>query len=202
CTVKEVLRFMPPVPVLSRTNTKDEMFNGYFIPKNTPLFISIYAIHHDPSIWGDDTEYFNPSRWLNPGITSNTTSYNFIPFSTGPRTCVGIKMGILEVKTILAVIIRNLEFKLVEGFTFGVKWRLKVDDNGRQTWHYLDENDIKNYHQSSIEKYWIGLPFQSKTFEKPKIAFEAAQNGFEFFKQLQTSNGHWACEFSGYKSQL
>ncbi|CAG8839751.1 12015_t:CDS:2, partial [Cetraspora pellucida] len=62
CTVKEILRFMPPVPVLARVNTKDEMFNGYFIPKNTPLIISVYAIHHDPLIWGDDAEYFNPSR--------------------------------------------------------------------------------------------------------------------------------------------
>ncbi|CAG8805144.1 7120_t:CDS:1, partial [Cetraspora pellucida] len=41
---------------------------------------------------------------------------------TGPRTCVGIKMAILEFKCILAVIIRNLEFKLVEGFTFEVKY--------------------------------------------------------------------------------
>ncbi|CAG8835289.1 8947_t:CDS:2, partial [Gigaspora margarita] len=102
CTVKEILRFIPP-------------------GKNTPLSISVYAIHHDPSIWGVDAESFNPSRWLNPEITPNITNYNFIPFNTGPRTCVGIKMATLEVKTILAVIIRNFEFKLVEGFTFGVK---------------------------------------------------------------------------------
>ncbi|CAG8820972.1 24748_t:CDS:2, partial [Dentiscutata erythropus] len=76
------------------------------------------------------------------------------------------------------------------------RWRLKVD-HGRQTWHYLNENEIKNYPQSVIEKYSIGLPFHSKTFEKPKTAFEAARNGFEFFKQLQTSDGHWACEYSG-----
>ncbi|CAG8636160.1 24933_t:CDS:10, partial [Racocetra persica] len=76
------------------------------------------------------------------------------------------------------------------------RWRLKVD-RGRQTWHYLDEDEIKNCPQSFIEKYWIGLPFDSKTFQKPKTAFEAAQNGFEFFKQLQTSDGHWACEYSG-----
>ncbi|CAG8795444.1 26069_t:CDS:2, partial [Racocetra persica] len=62
CTVKEVLRFFPPVPILARVNKKDEMFNGYFIPKNSPLIISVYAVHHDPSIWGDDVEYFNPSR--------------------------------------------------------------------------------------------------------------------------------------------
>ncbi|CAG8805931.1 24210_t:CDS:1, partial [Cetraspora pellucida] len=40
---------------------------------------------------------------------------------TGPRTCLGIKMATLELKCMLAVIIRNLKFKLVEGFTFEVK---------------------------------------------------------------------------------
>ncbi|CAG8596132.1 7731_t:CDS:2 [Cetraspora pellucida] len=121
CTVKEVLRFITPVPQLSRVSTKDEMFNGYFIPKNTPFIISLYSIHHDPSIWGDDVEDFNPSRWLNPEVASNVTSYNFIPFSAGPRICVGVKMATLELKCMLAVIIRNLKFKLVEGFTFEVK---------------------------------------------------------------------------------
>ncbi|RIB00665.1 lanosterol synthase [Gigaspora rosea] len=77
------------------------------------------------------------------------------------------------------------------------RWRLKVE-HGRQTWHYLENDDeIKNWPQSIVDKYWIGLPFQSKTFEKPKTAFEAARNGFEFFKQLQTADGHWAGEYGG-----
>ena len=86
------------------------------------MIISVYAIHHDPSIWGDDAEYFNPSRWLNPEMTSNITTSNFLPFGTGIRTCSGIKMATLELKCMLAVIIRNLEFKLAEGFTFEVKY--------------------------------------------------------------------------------
>ncbi|CAG8699538.1 30028_t:CDS:2, partial [Racocetra persica] len=122
CVFKEVLRIVPPVPTLIRTNAKDETLNGYFIPKNTPLSIPIYAIHRDPSIWGDDAEHFNPSRWLNPEIKSNITNSNFIPFNTGPRSCLGMRMADLEFKSILAVIIRNLEFKLVEGFTFGRKF--------------------------------------------------------------------------------
>ncbi|CAG8562689.1 6252_t:CDS:2 [Racocetra fulgida] len=53
---------------------------------------------------------------------SNITTYNFLPFGTGARTCLGIKMAVLELKCMLAVLIRNFEFKLVEGFTFGVKY--------------------------------------------------------------------------------
>ncbi|CAG8775193.1 7157_t:CDS:2 [Cetraspora pellucida] len=118
CILKEILRIVPPVPLLIRTNVKDEMFNGYFIPKETPLTIPVYAIQHDPSIWGDDAEHFNPFRWLNPEIKSKIANCNFMPFGAGPRSCLGMKMAHLEFKAILAVIIRNFEFKLVEGFTF------------------------------------------------------------------------------------
>ncbi|CAG8554126.1 3316_t:CDS:2 [Cetraspora pellucida] len=111
CVFKETLRIIPP----------DEIMNGYFIPKKTPLWIPIYAIHHDPLVWGEDAEYFNPSRWLNPEIKSKVTNNTFLPFGAGPKNCLGMKMAHLEFKSILAVLIRNFEFKLVEGFTFKKK---------------------------------------------------------------------------------
>ncbi|CAG8628199.1 679_t:CDS:10, partial [Diversispora eburnea] len=77
------------------------------------------------------------------------------------------------------------------------RWRLEVN-NGRQTWHYLEnESEIKNWPQSTIEKYWLGLPFKSRKFIKPVKASEAAKNGFKFFKQLQTEDGFWAGECGG-----
>ncbi|CAG8602991.1 8732_t:CDS:2, partial [Funneliformis mosseae] len=76
------------------------------------------------------------------------------------------------------------------------QWRLKVD-HGRQTWHYLESDEAKNLPQSIIEKYWLGIPFESKKFDKPKTALEAARNGFEFFKLLQTEDGHWAGNYGG-----
>ncbi|CAG8537123.1 25923_t:CDS:2 [Gigaspora margarita] len=88
---------------------------------DTLLMIPIYAIHHDPSIWGDDAENFNPSRWLDPEIKSKISNTHFLPFSAGPKNCLGFKMAHLELKSILSVIIRNFEFRLVEGFTFKKK---------------------------------------------------------------------------------
>ncbi|CAG8841567.1 33765_t:CDS:1, partial [Racocetra persica] len=39
------------------------------------------------------------------------------------------------------------------------RWRLKIE-HGRETWHYLDDDDeVKNWPQSVVEKYWTGLPF-------------------------------------------
>ncbi|KAF0542333.1 cytochrome P450 [Gigaspora margarita] len=116
--LKETLRVSSPVPALIRYNLKDETMNGYLIPKNTPLIISTYAVHHDPLIWGDDADYFNPSRWLDSEIKSKISNLNFFPFGAGPTSCLGMKMAQLEFKSILSIIIRNFEFKLVEGFTF------------------------------------------------------------------------------------
>ncbi|KAF0542320.1 cytochrome P450 [Gigaspora margarita] len=122
CVFKETLRIIPPAPAMLRYNIKDEIMDGYVVPKNTPLMIAIYAIHHDPSIWGDDADDFNPSRWLDPEIKSKVTNNNFIPFGAGPTSCLGLKMAHLELKSILAVVIRNLEFRLVKGYTFKKKF--------------------------------------------------------------------------------
>ncbi|KAF0546601.1 cytochrome P450 [Gigaspora margarita] len=113
--IKEILRFIPPVSLLSRISTKDEVVNGYFIPKGSMFGISINTIHHKSSTWGEDANEFNPSRWLDPEIKSKVTNYTYLPFNTGQRSCIGIKLAIAEFKIILAVLIRNFIFKEVEG---------------------------------------------------------------------------------------
>ncbi|KAF0502409.1 cytochrome P450 [Gigaspora margarita] len=121
CVFKETLRIIPPLAEIIRYNSKDEIMNGYVVPKETSLIIPVYAIHHDPLIWGDDAKDFNPSRWLDPEIKSKISNINFLTFGAGPRSCLGMKLAHLELKSILSIIIRNFEFRLVEGFTFRMK---------------------------------------------------------------------------------
>ncbi|CAG8771037.1 5055_t:CDS:2, partial [Racocetra persica] len=121
CVFKEAIRLIPPASAVLRYTSKDEIMNGYLVTKDTPLWIPIYAIHHDPLIWGDDAEDFNPSRWLDPEVKSKITHTNFLPFGAGPKSCLGMKMAYLEFKCLLSVIIRNFEFRLVEGYTFKTK---------------------------------------------------------------------------------
>ncbi|CAG8709696.1 7468_t:CDS:2, partial [Racocetra persica] len=113
--VKETLRIIPPVSLLSRLTTKDEVVNGYFIPKGSIFGVSVHAIHHKPSIWGEDATKFNPSRWLDPEIKSKVTNFTYLPFNTGQRSCIGMKLALMEFKVILAVLIRNFVFNKVEG---------------------------------------------------------------------------------------
>ncbi|RHZ54763.1 hypothetical protein Glove_423g70 [Diversispora epigaea] len=113
--VKETLRVDPPAPVVLRVSNKDDFINDYFIPKGTIITIPINAIHKLPSIWGPDSNEFKPSRWLDPNISSPdskiNSNYSWIPFLTGARSCIGSKMALNEIKVLLAILIRNFEFR-------------------------------------------------------------------------------------------
>ncbi|RWA10359.1 hypothetical protein EKO27_g4748 [Xylaria grammica] len=60
--------------------------HGYYFPAGTVLSVPTYTIHHSKEIWGEDADEFRPERWE----TATTRQRNaFIPFSYGPRSCVG-----------------------------------------------------------------------------------------------------------------
>ncbi|KAJ1904634.1 hypothetical protein LPJ81_002382 [Coemansia sp. IMI 209127] len=77
------------------------------------------------------------------------------------------------------------------------RWRLNVD-NGRQTWEYLSDSSAAEARpQSFVEKYWLGLEVEMPEQPQAKRPMQAAQNGWEFFKRLQTEDGHWAGAYDG-----
>ncbi|KAI9674612.1 MAG: Lanosterol synthase (Oxidosqualene--lanosterol cyclase) [Trizodia sp. TS-e1964] len=77
------------------------------------------------------------------------------------------------------------------------RWRL-LDDQGRQTWHYLgDADEAKKWPQSTADKYFLGLPTGLPILPTAKSPKESILNCLEFFSQLQLPPGNWACEYSG-----
>lgn len=51
--------------------------------------VQAYTIHRDTSVWGEDSEAYRPERWFERD--SKLLQSSFIPFSYGPRSCVGRK---------------------------------------------------------------------------------------------------------------
>ncbi|ODM87784.1 Cytochrome P450 1A1 [Orchesella cincta] len=49
--------------------TEDTMFHGYLLPKDVTVISNLYAIHHDPKIWGEDFNEFRPERFLSEDKT-------------------------------------------------------------------------------------------------------------------------------------
>ncbi|KIM82936.1 hypothetical protein PILCRDRAFT_819733 [Piloderma croceum F 1598] len=85
-----------------------------------------------------------------------------------------------------------------EQFTDYSRWRLLVNDGGRHTWHYLKtDEECAQWPQNSVDKYWLGLPVNLPTLPPAKGPLAAARNGYEFYKHLQSDDGHWPGEYGG-----
>lgn len=105
--IKECLRIYPPVAFISRELSEDFVHDGFTQPKGSGCNIHIYDIHRDPLVF-PDPETFDPDRFL-PENCADRSNYAFIAFSAGMRNCIGQRFAMLELKTVLVKIVKNLE---------------------------------------------------------------------------------------------
>ncbi|XP_023226985.1 cytochrome P450 4C1-like [Centruroides sculpturatus] len=87
CVIKESMRIYPPTPFIGRKNSSEMKISNYVLPANSTLFINIYGIHHNPSVY-ENPEVFDADRFL-PENYKNLHPYAFLAFSAGPRNCLG-----------------------------------------------------------------------------------------------------------------
>ncbi len=85
--ILEALRLYPPVWVLTRRCVHADRLAGYEVPAGTDVFMSPYVVQRDPRHW-PDPEAFRPERFA-AGAESAAHRFAFLPFSAGPRHCVG-----------------------------------------------------------------------------------------------------------------
>lgn len=105
CVIKETLRIFPSVPLFARSLNEDCEVAGYKIAKGTEAVIIPYALHRDPKHFPDPEE-FRPERFF-PENSQGRHPYAYVPFSAGPRNCIGQKFAVMEEKTVLACILRR-----------------------------------------------------------------------------------------------
>lgn len=86
---------------------------NHFFPAGTTLSVPAYTIHHSKEIWGEDAEEFRPERWTKDKLTDRQKDA-FIPFSYGPRSCVGRNVAEMEMALIVSTVFRNFEFELYQ----------------------------------------------------------------------------------------
>lgn len=85
----ETLRLFPPVPLIARELKQNlQLSTGkYTVPAGATVVITTYLLHRDPKIYPNPSK-FDPDNFL-PERQANRHYYAFIPFSAGPRSCVG-----------------------------------------------------------------------------------------------------------------
>ncbi|XP_043507993.1 cytochrome P450 4g15-like [Frieseomelitta varia] len=120
----ESLRLYSPVPAIARKIKEDIRIvtGNYLIPKGTTILIPQFRVHRLEEFY-PNPNVFNPDNFL-PEKMQSRHYYSFIPFSAGPRSCVGRKYAMLKLKVLLSTILRN--YKILSDLT-EKDFRLRVD---------------------------------------------------------------------------
>jgi cytochrome P450 family 3 subfamily A len=104
CVIDESLRLYSPTLRVERVCSKEAVINGLHIPVKTTIVIPIQAIHLDPDLWPDPLT-FNPKRFTTEE-RAKRDPYSWQPFGMGPRSCVGVRLALMQMKMALVHILR------------------------------------------------------------------------------------------------
>jgi cytochrome P450 len=109
--MKEVLRLVPPVPVLARRTVKDTEVVGVRIPARRLTAVMIHLQHHDPTLWSDP-ERFDPERFSESRREDKRHRHAWEPFGGGVHKCLGMFFAGAEVKLILHHLLRRYSWSV------------------------------------------------------------------------------------------
>lgn len=109
---KEAMRLYPPVFMFGRVAIADADVGGYRVPKGTVVLLAPYALHRRRDVW-PDPERFDPDRFT-PEAEASRHRTAYVPFSAGPRTCIGLQFALLEGPLVLATLLRRADFELLD----------------------------------------------------------------------------------------
>ncbi|KAI3743034.1 hypothetical protein L1987_60736 [Smallanthus sonchifolius] len=124
--IKEAFRLQPPVPLLLPHMAVEtcEVMN-YKIPKNSKVFVNVWAMGRDSKIW-DEPLSFKPERFMDSRLDFKGQNFELIPFGSGRRMCPGLPSGVVSLEFILASLIREFDWALPDSDD-----PLKLDMNGK-----------------------------------------------------------------------
>ncbi len=105
--ISETLRIFPSVPSISRDATEDMNIGGWSIKKDDMIVIPIISLHRKGDIWKQPMK-FSPHRF-----EEKARHGNYLPFSKGPRNCVGSGFATMEMLIIVSTLLNQFQFELI-----------------------------------------------------------------------------------------
>lgn len=103
--ISETLRLYPPAYATARYCNEEDIVDGYPVKAKTPVTLSQYFLHRHPDFW-PNPETFDPGRFT-PENSEGRHKFAYLPFSAGPRVCIGNNFALTEITLALAMILRE-----------------------------------------------------------------------------------------------
>ncbi|KAF0934599.1 hypothetical protein E2562_025684 [Oryza meyeriana var. granulata] len=127
CVLNEVLRLYPPSPNVQRQALQDVVVETEtttagggsgkkktaVIPRGTNMWIDVVAMHRDGELWGEDANEFRPERFMREAVQGGCRHrMGFVPFGFGGRICVGRNLTAMELRVVLAMVLRRFALEV------------------------------------------------------------------------------------------
>jgi cytochrome P450 len=116
--IDEVLRLYPAIPGPYPRDVPAGGLNicGHHLPEGTVVESNAYVVHrasYQHNIWGEDLEEFRPERWLVPSADATAMHAASITFGTGPRSCIGRRVAMMQLYAVLAAFVARFDGDVV-----------------------------------------------------------------------------------------
>jgi len=108
--LKEAMRLFPAGTWTSRLAMQDFTLDSHRFSKGTWVLMSPYITHRIPEFFPEPYK-FRPERWL----SIHPSAYEFMPFSAGPRYCIGTSLAMMQLKIALTILFKRFGFTLKPG---------------------------------------------------------------------------------------
>ncbi|XP_052865272.1 cytochrome P450 4d1-like [Anopheles cruzii] len=106
--IKETLRLYPSVPMIGRKIVQTTEINGKMFPAGANAIIMPFFMGRNPEFY-PNPDKFDPERFTVETSAEKMNPYQYVPFSAGPRNCIGQKFAVAELKSITSKVLRHYE---------------------------------------------------------------------------------------------
>ncbi|KAK8775565.1 hypothetical protein V5799_031089 [Amblyomma americanum] len=110
--LKEAQRLYPSVSFITRACEEPFQIGGVTFPTGTVVRLSTYCLHRDENVFPKPEE-FHPERFFAENVKGRHP-FAYVPFSAGPRNCIGQKFALSEEKIVIANILRRFKLKSLD----------------------------------------------------------------------------------------
>ncbi|KAL3666868.1 hypothetical protein V7S43_007817 [Phytophthora oleae] len=112
--LRETLCLHPPVPMVPKFVVEDTtLADGTPVKQSSTIVLATYAMARMQNVWGEDAAEFKPERWIDAasGKLINISPFKFASFNAGPRLCLGVNLAMLEMKLVVAGLLKSSTLK-------------------------------------------------------------------------------------------